>query len=181
MTMRSRLRKSKLAIRTGTCYSTGEGSRGRSHRECSHPLEGQEAIHAGGVVSKPHISKTLNLSIHQRLKKYAPVWVILTPARFGLSSERNMVKVTVKLLDSGASRVFFGSEKESEAWLRRLFPTETQRAHRLLACVDAVNREGFAEVDVEPYKVPAERNLLPPDYDSGAVREDPWKREGDKK
>lgn len=90
-----------------------------------------------------------------------------------------MIRVTVKLLDSGEKKERYGFEKECETFLRHLFPTETENAHRLMACVSAINDEGFAEVEVEPYREPRERNVLPSDYDSGEYREDPWKRKGD--
>lgn len=88
-----------------------------------------------------------------------------------------MIKVTVKLLDSGQKQERYGSEQEIERFLRHLFPTETEQEHRLMAMVEAINREGFAEVELEPYRVPISRNLLAPDYDSGEVKDDPWKRE----
>ncbi len=82
-------------------------------------------------------------------------------------------------MDAGKPRQHFGSEKECESFLRDLFPTETEHCHRLMACVEAINQEGFAEVDVEPYKEPVGHNLLPPDYDTKEPSEDPWRREGD--
>lgn len=90
-----------------------------------------------------------------------------------------MVRVKVKLLDAGTTREHFGSERECEDWLRGLFPNETENAHRFLACVEAINTEGFAEVEVEPYKEPPERNLLPPNYDTAPQADDPWRREAD--
>lgn len=87
-----------------------------------------------------------------------------------------MVKMTVKLLDSGQSENFIGSEKDAERRLRTLFPRETEEAGALLSCIEAVNAEGFGEVTVAPYKEPPERNLLPDDYDADVHREDPWPR-----
>ena len=87
-----------------------------------------------------------------------------------------MVKVVIKLLDSGKQETFIGSEKDAESRLRTLFPRETEHTGRLLSCVEAINAEGFGEVDVAPYKEPPERNLLAPDYDAPVHREDPWPR-----
>jgi hypothetical protein len=85
--------------------------------------------------------------------------------------------MVVKLLDSNSKREYSGSERELEDVLRTLFPRETENEHRFLGCVDAVNNEGFAEVDVEPVK--PESNLLPVNYDTAPPAEDPWPREGD--
>jgi len=90
-----------------------------------------------------------------------------------------MIKMTLKLLDAGTKREFVGSERDAEAVLRRAFPNETADKHSFMSCVEAVNEEGFGEVDVSPYKEPRERNLLAPDYDADIHREDPWVREGD--
>jgi hypothetical protein len=87
-----------------------------------------------------------------------------------------MVKVVIKLLDSGKQETFIGSERDAEHRLRALFPRETEHTGRLLSCIAAINAEGFGEVDIAPYKEPPERNLLPKDYDQPGHREDPWPR-----
>lgn len=87
-----------------------------------------------------------------------------------------MIRMTIKLLDSGQSETFIGSEKDAEARLRTLFPRECEHAGLLMSCIGAVNSEGFGEVNVAPYIQPPERNLLPPDYDADVHREDPWPR-----
>jgi hypothetical protein len=87
-----------------------------------------------------------------------------------------MVKLVIKLLDSGKSETFIGSEKDAEQRLRVLFPRETEHTGRLMSCISAINAEGFGEVDVAPYMPPPERNLLPKDYDADVHREDPWPR-----
>jgi hypothetical protein len=86
--------------------------------------------------------------------------------------------MVIKLLDAGKTRPFVGAEKDAEALLRQMFPTETENVHRFLACVEAVNRAGFAEVDVEPYRPPESANRLAADYhEPQDAKEDPWPRE----
>ncbi len=92
-----------------------------------------------------------------------------------------MIRMTVKLLDSGRSETFIGSERDAERRLRVLFPHESEHCVRLMGCVEAINAEGFGEVEVEPYRPPPERNLLPSDYDTAEAGEDPWAREADDK
>jgi hypothetical protein len=86
-----------------------------------------------------------------------------------------MVKVTVKLHESNQTRTHYGSERECEDFLRHLFPTETAHAHRLLACVEAINKEGFAQVEVEPFK-DRNSNMLPEGYETPQPGEDTWRR-----
>lgn len=86
-----------------------------------------------------------------------------------------MVKVTVKLHESNQVKTHFGSERECEDFLRHLFPTETEHSHRLIACIEAINEEGFAEVEVEPYKN-RNSNVVESDLKPG---EDTWKHSED--
>lgn len=90
-----------------------------------------------------------------------------------------MVKLIVKLHDSGQVKTYFGSEEDVESRLRKLFPEETAQHGRLLSCVKAVNDSGFAEVEVEPVK-PSDinSNLLPKGYLTQEQGEDPWLRRG---
>ena len=71
------------------------------------------------------------------------------------------------------------TEKDLEERLRHLFPWETEHAHRFLAVVAAVTEAGFAEVEVEPYREPPERNVLPEGFATANQGDDPWVREGD--
>lgn len=90
-----------------------------------------------------------------------------------------MVHVHVHLFDSGTHQDLYGSEVDVELRLEALFPSETKTTSGLLEAVAAINDEGFAQVDLEPYRPPPERNMLPADYDSAPAREDPWKRGAD--
>jgi len=90
-----------------------------------------------------------------------------------------MLKMTVKLHDSGEERVWYGTERDLEERLRHLFPDETKDAHRFLAVVAAVDDTGFADVEVEPYREPPERNTLPAGFATANQGDDPWPREGD--
>lgn len=91
-----------------------------------------------------------------------------------------MVKLTVKLLDAGTTRYYYGSEQQAENTLRSLFPRETENEPRLMGCVKAINDEGFAEVEVEPYQTRT-RALFPEGYANQDQGDDPWPREADRK
>src|SRR5512133_3678533 len=99
------------------------------------------------------------------------------PGGFG-SRRRAMVHMTVKLLDSGERRDYYGTENEMCTKLRLLFPRETEQHARLMSCIEAVNAEGFAEVDIEPYRQMA--RPLPEGYATQDQSEDPWVREADR-
>lgn len=88
-----------------------------------------------------------------------------------------MTFVKVKILDSDETRKFYGSDRECEEFLHRLFPEELAHAFGLVRCIDTINKLGFAEVTSEP--VSFENNLLPPNYLEQNQGDDPWVREAD--
>jgi len=91
-----------------------------------------------------------------------------------------MLEMNIKIYDNGRVCRFFGTEREMETKLRHMFPTETQNVRGLIGCVDAITQGGFAEVEVENWHEPPERNVLPEDYLTSDSGDDPWVREGDR-
>jgi hypothetical protein len=90
-----------------------------------------------------------------------------------------MMRILVKLHDSGAERTIYGTEKVLERELHRLFPEETKGVMGLQAAIQAINDSGFGEVEVEPYRPSPESQRLPEDYLTHDQGEDPWPREAD--
>lgn len=89
-----------------------------------------------------------------------------------------MVHLHIKLHNPGQKLDFYGTEAEMTHKLRELFPRETEHHARLAACAQAVTDEGYAEVDIEPWRDPT-RTQLPEGYVTQDQGEDPWLREAD--
>jgi hypothetical protein len=75
-----------------------------------------------------------------------------------------MVRVIVKVPEEQRREVFEGSEREVTQRLQDRFPEETLHAHRLLGCIEAIQKDGIAEVNFEVIKPDLESNLLPDNF-----------------
>ena len=88
-----------------------------------------------------------------------------------------MVQVIVRIPDELRRHVLQGSEREVESRLRDLFPEETKDAVRLLACIQAVQESGVAEVTFEVMQPNLDANILPSNFlTADQSGDEPWPR-----